>query len=133
VTADHGMVNCPDASRIDIDGESFGHGVRRIAGEPRMRQVYLRPGASADRVADRWQNLLADRAVVITRQRAVAAGLFGQVGYGMSERIGDVLALPVGDFSLVSQKVDSIVSGLRGQHGGLTDPERRVPLLAWAS
>lgn len=132
VTADHGMVNCPDAARIDIDGEAFGSGVRRIAGEPRMRQVYLRPGASAERVADRWQHLLADRAVVVTRQRAVAAGLFGQVGYGMSERIGDVLALPVGDFALVSQKVDSIVSGLRGQHGGLTDPERRVPLLAWA-
>jgi len=51
VTADHGMVNCPDDRRISIDEEKYWRGVRRIAGEPRMRQIYLQPDATADAVA----------------------------------------------------------------------------------
>ncbi len=130
VTGDHGMINCPDEARIDIDAPWFADGVRAIAGEPRMRHVYLRPGASGSEVAQRWQDRLGDRAVVLTRDTAVAAGLFGDLAAGIADRIGDVLALATDDNALVSEKVDSIVSSLRGQHGGLTELERRVPLLA---
>lgn len=133
VTADHGMVNCPDAGRIDIDRPGFTDGVRRIAGEPRMRQIYLQPGVPAQDVAARWRDLLGERAVVLTRAQAIRAGLFGPVAHGIADRIGDVLAMPTDDGALVSQRTDSIVSGLRGQHGGLTEVERKVPLLAWAS
>lgn len=133
VTADHGMLNCPDEGRIDIDRPGFGDGVRRIAGEPRVRQVYVQPGVAAEEVARRWRDLLGERAVVLTRVEAIRAGLFGPVSHGIADRIGDVLAMPTGDGSLVSQRTDSIVSGLRGQHGGLTEVERTVPLLAWAS
>jgi len=130
VTGDHGMVNCPDEARVSIDGRDFAVDVRRVAGEPRMRHVYTEPGADAAEVAQRWQRLLGERAVVLTRAQAIDAGLFGSVAPGVDERIGDVLALPTGDGALTMQ-ADSIVSGLRGQHGGLTAAERRVPLLVW--
>lgn len=133
VTADHGMINCPDHARVSIDTAPFAEGVRRIGGEPRMRHIYLDAGVDASEVAARWQHLLGEAAVVVTRETAVAAGLYGTLGYGMAQRIGDVLAIAAGDAALVSDRVDSVVSGLRGQHGGLTEEERRVPLLAWAS
>ena len=133
VTGDHGMINCPDESRVNIDGLPFLAGVRRIAGEPRMRHIYLRPETTAAAVAERWADLLGERAVLLTREAAISAGLFGEIAYGIEDRIGDVLALPTGEGALVSQRIDSIVSGLRGQHGGLTARERRVPLLGWVA
>jgi len=131
VTGDHGMINCSEEDRVTIDGPEFARGVRRIAGEPRMRHIYLRRGAAAADVALQWQDLLGDRAVVLTRDEAVAQGLFGRIAPGVGQRIGDVLALPTHHTALVSERFDSIVSGLRGQHGGLTRAERRVPLLGW--
>ena len=83
-------------------------------------------------MAARWSQTLGDAAVVLTKRSAVDAGLFGPVRHDVSGRIGDVLALPTGAGILASQ-ADAVVSGLRGQHGGLTDPERRVPLLSWVA
>ena len=45
-----------------------------------------------------------------------------------ADRIGDLVAVAQEDWALVSERVDRIVSGLRGQHGGLTDDEVLVPL-----
>lgn len=132
VTGDHGMVNCPDAARINVDDHALHAPLRRMAGEPRMRHLYVRPGFSAADAAAVWQRHLGDAAVVLTRQQAIDAGLFGPVGTGIAERIGDAIALPTGDGALVSQRYDSIVSSLRGQHGGLTERELKVPLLGWS-
>lgn len=129
VTADHGMITVPDNRRVSLDHAVFWAGVRAIAGEPRMRHIYTDPGIDPDDVARRWQSALADAAVVVPGAQAIAAGYFGEVDPGIDERIGDVLAIAVADFALVSSQVDSIVSSLRGQHGGLTPQERTVPLL----
>ncbi len=131
VTGDHGMINCPDGGRVDIDAAPLARGVARVAGEPRMRHVYLKHGDDADEAVERWRRHLGERAVVVTRTEAIAAGWFGDdVPHDLAQRIGDFLALPTGDGALTSS-ADSIVSGLRGQHGGLTEQERKVPLLAW--
>ena len=42
----------------------------------------------------------------------------------------DVVAIARDDWALTSERVDRIVSALRGQHGGLTDAEVLVPLRA---
>jgi len=130
VTSDHGMVDCQ--TRIDIDADPvLRHGVRVVAGEPRMRHIYTRPGAEVD-VADTWSARLGDDAWVLTREDALAAGLFGVVEEDYAERIGDVLALARGDVALVSSQVDRVVSGLLGQHGSLTEEDLLIPLLATA-
>lgn len=127
VTADHGMVDC--RRRIDLDADHrLRHGVRFFAGEPRMRHVYTRDGAAAD-VAETWRDVLGSDAWVLTRDDAIAAGLFGDVIDEHRERIGDVLALAQGDAAFVSDEIDKTVSGLLGQHGSLTETDLGIPLL----
>ena len=132
VTADHGMVDCPDEDRVDIDVLApLQQGVRRIAGEPRMRHVYARPGAAAE-VAATWEETLGSRAWVLSREGAVDAGLFGDVDPDYAERIGDVIAVARDRTALASPRVDALVSSLRGQHGALSDEEMAVPLILHA-
>ena len=128
LTADHGMVDCPVDVRIDLDADSrLARGVRRLAGEPRARHVYVQPGAAID-VAATWREVLGDRAQVMTRAELIAAGHLGEVDPALEERIGDVVAIPHGSWMLASS-VDPTVSRLLGQHGGLTDDEVLIPAL----
>jgi len=132
VTADHGMVDCGDEDRIDLDAlRPLREGVHRIGGEPRMRHVYARRGAASE-VAATWSETLSDRAWVLTREAAVDMGLVGDVEADYAERLGDVLAVAQGRHALVSDQVDAIVSSLRGQHGSVTPDEMQIPLLALA-
>lgn len=128
VTADHGMVDCPTEQRIDIEANPLlMAGVRRVAGEPRARHLYVAAGSEAD-VQSAWQAVLGERALVLRRGELVARGYFGEVDPGLEERIGDVMAVPRGDVMLAS-RVDATVSHLIGQHGGLTDAEVLIPAL----
>jgi hypothetical protein len=128
VTADHGMVDCPAGLRIDIEANPLlTAGVRRVAGEPRARHLYVNPGAAAD-VQAAWQQVLGDRALVLLRGELVTGGYFGDVDPELETRIGDVMAVSRGNVMLAS-RVDTTVSQLLGQHGGLTDDEVLIPAL----
>lgn len=131
VTADHGILDVPDSARIDLDGLSaqLSPGVRRVLGEPRVRHVYTEPGR-ARAVLAAWQRTLAGRATVVGRDEA-AATWFAPVDPWYTDRIGDVVALAGHGLSLVSDRVDRIVSNLRGQHGGRDPREVEIPLLAF--
>lgn len=129
VTADHGMLDVPAATRLDVDSvPGLCDGVRVLAGEPRARYVHAVPGA-ADDVLDRWRKVLVDRAWVIGRDEAVASGVFGPVGDGMAERIGDVVALARGTWAFTASEREPGPSRLRAFHGSLTATELAVPLL----
>ncbi len=126
LTADHGMVDVPDDRRVDLEARpALRRGVQTILGEPRVRHVYARQGAAAD-VHRAWTQELGERAEV--RTRAEVAELLGPVDDWYADRIGDVVAIAAADWALVSDRIDRMVSGLRGQHGGLTDAEVLVPL-----
>jgi Type I phosphodiesterase / nucleotide pyrophosphatase len=126
ITADHGVVDCPD--QVDLDGSpELEAGVSMVAGEPRMRHIYVQPGRG-DEVAATWQAILGAAAHVHTRDDAVANGWFGEVEPDMAARIGDVIAVAAGTFRLAAPSRDSIVSSLRGQHGALTPAEMEIPL-----
>lgn len=128
VTADHGMVECPSDLRISLDDDRrLFDGVRRWAGEPRARHVYVERGAAGDVLAT-WRDILGDRADVMTRADVVSAGLMGPVDPALLERIGDLVALPRGQYMLASS-VDATVSALVGQHGGLSPEELLIPAL----
>ncbi|MBB4933073.1 hypothetical protein F4561_003893 [Lipingzhangella halophila] len=129
VTADHGMVDSTPASRIDVESDpELSAGVRVLAGEARVRHVHTRDGA-ADDVLAAWRAKLSGRAEVITRDEAVAGGLFGGVADAVLPRIGDILALARGETALVAPRAEPTQSALVGQHGSLTPEELRVPLL----
>ncbi|MEJ2853680.1 MULTISPECIES: alkaline phosphatase family protein [unclassified Saccharothrix] len=130
VTADHGMVEAGD--RIDFDTEpALRDGVRLLGGETRVRHVYT---DVPDDVRVRWGDVLGERAVVLDREEAIAAGWFGPaVAAHVRGRIGDLVVALRGTAVVVRSEVESRLSGLVGHHGSLTEAEQLVPLLVFRS
>jgi hypothetical protein len=129
VTSDHGMLDVPAETRLDLDGEpDLADGVRVVTGEPRARYVHAVPGAEDD-VLDRWRTVLGDRAWVAGRDEAVASGIFGPVDGAVAARIGDVVALARGTWAFTAGRRESGPGRLAAYHGSLTAAELTIPLL----
>lgn len=130
VTADHGMVDVPAHKHVLLrDGDPLIDDIALIGGEPRMLHLYAHEGR-ADAMASRWKNDEAARAWVLTRDEAIAAGLFGPVDDEVRDRIGDVVVAARGRFAYYDDREpDKRPQRMVGQHGSLTDEERTVPLL----
>jgi predicted AlkP superfamily pyrophosphatase or phosphodiesterase len=130
VVADHGMVAVETSDVINVDEcEPLLDGVEAIGGEPRARHVYAADGA-ADAVLDAWRETLRERAWVVSREEAIAAGWFGDlVRDEVRPRIGDVIAAARGAAAVVRRTVEPLESSLIGHHGSLTSAEQHVPLL----
>jgi predicted AlkP superfamily pyrophosphatase or phosphodiesterase len=131
VTADHGMIDIAEADKIDFDhSPELSEGVELIAGEPRVRYLYVAPG-QLESVRARWAEALGDRVALLTRDEAIERDWFGPtVSPAARERIGDLVALAVADVAVVRRKAESRSSLLIGHHGGLSDAELLVPLLS---
>jgi Type I phosphodiesterase / nucleotide pyrophosphatase len=126
VTADHGHVDVPDEHRFDLESvPALRVGVETILGEPRVRHVYTAAGYR-DQVRATWARELAGAADVRTREEVVA--LLGPLDEWYADRVGDLVAIARDDWGLVSDRIDRLVSSLRGQHGALSDAEVLVPL-----
>jgi len=124
VTADHGMLDTSAAYRRSIDDSPLlRHGVHRIAGEPRLRHIYLHEPVNTSTL-DMWRTELSGVADVLTREEATP--LFGTIAPGIEERIGDLVCIALDRWVLASH-VDPRVSGFTGQHGALSDAERHIP------
>lgn len=137
VTGDHGMVGIDRSRTVDVDADpavdSDGAALRRdvqaIAGEPRMRHVYAKPGATGD-VLDTWRAVLSDRAWVLSRDDAVRHGLFGPVvAPAALTRIGDVVAIARDAAAVVASRREPRMAAMPGHHGSLTDRDVLVPLV----
>lgn len=129
VVADHGMVDVPLASRLDVDLEpELLTGVTLFGGEARFRHLYC-DGHPAEKVAARWRERLGDRALVVLRAEAVAAGWFGPVEPRVLPRLGDVIVASVAELAVVSASRFRHEASLLGLHGSLTTDEMLVPLL----
>src|SRR5690606_5809839 len=125
------------ADRIDYSANpALVDGVRHTAGDPRMVQLYLEPDApvgTLERLAGSWRQALGSKAWILTRDQAVAQGLFGPVREEILPRIGDLLIAAREPIALFDARRSS-PSALQmvGQHGSLTRAEREVPLLTLA-
>lgn len=128
VTGDHGMVDVPLESRLLVeDFPDLLDGVSAMSGEGRLRQLKVAPGMG-EQVAKRWRAKLADRAWVLTRAEAVAAGWFGDLSSRMEQRFGDVIVAMADDGAVLTLKTPGELN-LIGMHGSLTSAEMLVPLL----
>ncbi|MEH3139931.1 MAG: alkaline phosphatase family protein [Mycobacterium kyogaense] len=129
VVADHGMVSLGEDT-VDADAEPLlQEGVAALGGEVRARHVYVEPGAFDDVLAA-WRDVLGERAWVVGREEAVAAGWFGpRVSDEAMARLGDVLVAAQGTSGVVRPTVEPIESSLIGQHGSFTAAEQLIPLL----
>ncbi|SDX66902.1 Type I phosphodiesterase / nucleotide pyrophosphatase [Amycolatopsis xylanica] len=127
VVADHGMVTVEDALDVEATPELL-EGVRAIGGEVRARHVYTEDGAQADVLAA-WRAVIGERAWILSRDEAIAAGWFGpRVNDWVRPRIGDVVAAARDRFGMKLEMAEAVESSLIGQHGSLTTAEQHVPL-----
>lgn len=129
VVADHGMVDSPQSSRVDVDEQlELREGVALMGGEARFRHLYCRPGAVPDVVAT-WQGVLGDRATVLTRDEVIGRGWFGPVESQVRSRLGDVVVACHDDVAVVSTHDFAYENTLVGLHGSLTDDEMTIPII----
>ncbi len=129
IVADHGMVDPPEESRVDVDTVTeLRDGVALLGGEARFRQLYCARGAVADVVAT-WRETLGERAVVLTREEAVGEGWFGPLASTVAPRIGDVLVACNGDTAILSTVEWEYEAKMVGMHGSLTADEMLIPVL----
>lgn len=128
VTGDHGMIDVPLSARLVIEEEpELAAGLAMIGGEPRLRQLYVRPGQAAA-IAQRWTDRLGEGAWVRTRDQAIDEGWFGPTLPRLADRFGDVLVACRDDAALMTHSQPKEFT-LVGMHGSLTDDELTVPLL----
>lgn len=125
VTADHGMIDVPAAHRLVVEDEpQLTAEVDDIGGEPRFRQIYTRNPLE---VARSWTEILADRAVVLTADRAIEQGLFGAWDPTLRNRVGDVLVAMRSDWAVMTRRAPQEL-GLVGMHGSLSRAEMAIPM-----
>jgi len=129
VVADHGMVDSPFDGRLDVDDHpELRDGLALLGGEARFRHLYCGGGAVEDVLAA-WREVLGERALVITRDEAIARGWFGRVAPTVRPRLGDVVVAARGDFAVMSASSFPYEARLVGLHGSLTPREMRIPVL----
>ncbi|MGW0003329.1 alkaline phosphatase family protein [Nocardia grenadensis] len=130
ITGDHGMIHADHA--VDLDASEVLHrDVALIAGEARVRHVYLRhTAARADALAT-WRERLAGHAQVVTREQALDEHWFGPTPPApvIANRIGDLLAVAAGRTVLVRPEHEPLESAMSGHHGARTPDEQLVPLI----
>lgn len=129
VTADHGMLDIPPARRIELDpAGDLLRGVAEVGGEPRFRSMYLEANTDAAEVIHRLQAALGKRAWVGGRSEAIAANWFGETSSEVAERLGEVLVVARGQYSVTMSDDSPAALAMIGQHGGISEEERGVPL-----
>lgn len=135
LTADHGMLDIPAHRRIVVAADSpVWAEVRHVAGEPRCLHLGLHNPSAAVRVRDRWREAEGDRAWVVTRDEAVAAGWFGKVDPHVLPRIGDVLVAARAAVAYYDERSATAQSlAMVGQHGSFSPDETRIPLARWGA
>lgn len=129
LTADHGIIDVADTEQILLDASpELLSGVAEVGGEPRLRSLYLEPGADASEVAQRWADREGNRAWVATRDEFIAAGYFGEVAPEVADRLGEVIIAARKRVAYYRSTDDPAAIEMIGQHGSLSEEERGVPL-----
>jgi len=131
LTADHGHANIDPARLIDLEGDTELRALLRnpIAGEPRL--VFLHTDRATE-VKAYLEQAYPGTFLLIDRDEAIEAGLFGRGDPGLARRrVGEVLAMIGDDRAASVVRVDGQVVLHRGAHGGMTADEMRIPVLLW--
>lgn len=130
VTADHGFIDVADADQLQLeDYPALAACLERpLSGEPRVPFCQVRATAQADFAAT-VEAELGDAFAVHTAAELLAAGWFG-TGDALAGRLGTHLLVPRRAVTLVDQVVGDPPMRFVGMHGGPSEAEMRVPLIA---
>jgi Type I phosphodiesterase / nucleotide pyrophosphatase len=140
LTADHGMAGITPEQTTFVNVvwpeivEHLAHGADggplAPAGSCRDLFLHVRPG-HVDEVVDRLRELLAEVAEVHPVEDLVTAGVFGPtVTDALRRRLADVVCLPFPGEAVYWFEAGRFEQHFRGQHGGLSEDELDIPLVA---
>lgn len=129
LTADHGMINADPRQRIDVAGNyGLSKGLRSLGGEPRCTHAYYNSQGGANSAKARWEEVVGDLGVVMSRDEIVDSGLYGEVDSHVYGWLGHLVILAKKNATIVDSSSMSPMSlGLIGVHGSLTRTEMTVP------
>ena len=133
VTADHGVVDSPPPSRIDLAAVPGLLDCLALlpAGDGRQVSCFVRPGR-VGRFHDVLERHLVEACVCITGEELLESGLLGpgRPHPALQNRVGDYVLLARDDYAF--QVAASLTKARvhKGNHGGLSSDEVYVPLYA---
>jgi predicted AlkP superfamily pyrophosphatase or phosphodiesterase len=131
ITADHGMINVGEKIVMGVDNDLLTN-IETIAGEPRMRHLYMKEAESQsmrDDLLSLWSSELGSKVKLYSRESAIASGLFGsEVSLDAAERIGDVIAVAQDSVVFLDPERADKEGSMVGHHGGDSEIESSVPL-----
>jgi predicted AlkP superfamily pyrophosphatase or phosphodiesterase len=138
-TADHGQMGVHPATTVFVNErlpELARHLRRGADGRPlapagSARDLFLHVLRDrADDVMALLEDLLADTVSVRRTADLLAAGVFGEAGPRLRERIGNVVVLPGPGETVWWREAGRFDMRFRGHHGGLSPDEMLIPLAA---
>jgi hypothetical protein len=132
VTADHGQIFVPDEDKVvlEADDEILSLLIGPPSGEPRVPIFHCRPGAAAE-FASRFRARFGERFLLLSTDEVEALRLYGPAPLGSTtrRRLGDYVAIGLGNSVLLYAPNGVPVPEMKGFHGGLTPPEMLIPLI----
>jgi hypothetical protein len=129
VTADHGLVDVPDAARVRLCGGDplLGRLCCPPSGERRVPFFHVRAGEE-ERFADEFSERAGERFALLTSAQAADLGLLGPstVSGVARSRLGTFVGIPAGPAAVEYEEPGA--PRHIGLHGGLSPEEMNVPL-----
>lgn len=131
IVADHGMISAVEGERIDVaETPELMEGVALVGGEPRAPMLYTAAGQDPSVVARRWQMVLGEQALALTRDEAIGAGIYGSVDPRVKPMIGDVVVFAAKSTTIVDTRAQSEkATRLPSVHGSRSSLEMDIPCL----
>ena len=135
VSADHGLINIEESNIIDVrDHHELGRMLKvPPTGDSRVAFLHAKNGMQ-DRVIDYFNSnpSFANKFEVASSQHMLERGLLGlgKVKEEVYDRIGSVIAIPKVPVAIENSDIDPRPLPVPGRHGGLSEDEMLVPLIA---
>ncbi len=128
LAADHGAIATPPDENLNLANHPELVTMLRILPtcESRLPFLYIKPDRETD-VRQYFSNAWEGKFTLITGDEAITMGLFGHapLNPALSDRVGDLVAVPHGDAYLWWPAKPNL---MQGRHGGLHQDEMLIPL-----
>lgn len=133
LVADHGQELTPVSHQIFLSEHPQLEKMlfMRPTGEPRVLYLYARHGCQQE-IIDYINKNLGYAMTAVSTQIALQAGLFGpDHAANITDRLGDVVVMMRGGYTLFSEAERDKAHRMIGRHGGMTHAEMQVPWLGF--
>ncbi len=133
VSADHGLINIDESNVIDVRDHPELKRMLKVppTGDSRVSFLHTKDGMQ-ENVLDYFNKNFPGKFEVARSQVFLEKGLFGvgKVKQEVIDRIGSLVAVPKVPVAIENSDIDSRPFPVPGRHGGLSEDEMLVPLIA---